>query len=86
MGRSYCYCLYTQNRSLIHTRHIKTPYELVHGKKPDLTFLRIFGALCYPTNDNEGLGKLKAKADIEIFLVMLLTERVIESTTREPDE
>ncbi|GKA97971.1 retrovirus-related pol polyprotein from transposon TNT 1-94 [Tanacetum coccineum] len=29
---------YTQNRSLIHTRHDKTPYELVHNKKPDLTF------------------------------------------------
>ncbi|GJV67089.1 retrovirus-related pol polyprotein from transposon TNT 1-94 [Tanacetum coccineum] len=38
---------YTQNRSLIHTRHNKTPYELVHDKKPDLTFLRVFGALCY---------------------------------------
>ncbi|GJW39892.1 retrovirus-related pol polyprotein from transposon TNT 1-94, partial [Tanacetum coccineum] len=30
---------YTQNQSLIHTRHNKTPYELVHDKKPDLTFL-----------------------------------------------
>ncbi|GJW68099.1 retrovirus-related pol polyprotein from transposon TNT 1-94 [Tanacetum coccineum] len=58
---------YTQNRSLIHTRHNKTPYELMHGKKPDLTFLRIFGALCYFTNDNEDLGKLKAKVDIRIF-------------------
>ncbi|GJV99006.1 retrovirus-related pol polyprotein from transposon TNT 1-94 [Tanacetum coccineum] len=29
---------YTQNRSLIHTLHNKTPYELVHDKKPDLTF------------------------------------------------
>ncbi|GJS28956.1 retrovirus-related pol polyprotein from transposon TNT 1-94 [Tanacetum coccineum] len=42
----------------------KTPYELVHDKKPDLSFLRIFRALCYPTNDSEDLGKLKAKADI----------------------
>ncbi|GKC67535.1 retrovirus-related pol polyprotein from transposon TNT 1-94 [Tanacetum coccineum] len=29
---------YTQNRSLIHPRHDKTPYELVHDKKLDLTF------------------------------------------------
>nr|GEZ06407.1 integrase, catalytic region, zinc finger, CCHC-type, peptidase aspartic, catalytic [Tanacetum cinerariifolium] len=35
---------YTQNRSLIHTRHNKTPYELVHNKKPDLTFLYKFKA------------------------------------------
>ncbi|GKE58201.1 retrovirus-related pol polyprotein from transposon TNT 1-94 [Tanacetum coccineum] len=55
---------YTQNRSLIHTLHNKTPYELVHDKKPDLSFLRIFGALCYPTNDSEDLGKLKARVDI----------------------
>nr|GEU68112.1 hypothetical protein [Tanacetum cinerariifolium] len=32
---------YTQNRSLIHTRHNKTSYELVHNKKPDLTFFRV---------------------------------------------
>ncbi|GKB33051.1 retrovirus-related pol polyprotein from transposon TNT 1-94 [Tanacetum coccineum] len=59
---------YTQNRSLIHTLHDKTPYELVHDKKPDLLFLCIFGALCYPTNDSEDLGKLKAKADIGFFV------------------
>ncbi|GJW78747.1 retrovirus-related pol polyprotein from transposon TNT 1-94 [Tanacetum coccineum] len=59
---------YTQNRSLIHTLHNKTPYELVHDKKPDLSFLRIFGTLCYPTNNNEDLGKLKAKADIGFFV------------------
>ncbi|GKE56785.1 retrovirus-related pol polyprotein from transposon TNT 1-94 [Tanacetum coccineum] len=59
---------YTQNRSLIHTRHIKTPYELVHDKKPDLTFFRVFGALCYPTNDSKDLGKLQPTADIGIFV------------------
>ncbi|GJW62608.1 retrovirus-related pol polyprotein from transposon TNT 1-94 [Tanacetum coccineum] len=59
---------YTQNRSLIHTRHDKTPYELVHNKKPDLTFFRVFSALCYPTNDSEDLGKLQPTADIGIFL------------------
>ncbi|GKE38109.1 retrovirus-related pol polyprotein from transposon TNT 1-94 [Tanacetum coccineum] len=59
---------YTQNRSLIHTRHNKTPYELVHDKKPDLTFLRVFGALCYPTNDNKDLGILQPTADIGIFI------------------
>ncbi|GKB73606.1 integrase, catalytic region, zinc finger, CCHC-type containing protein [Tanacetum coccineum] len=59
---------YTQNRSFIHTRHIKTPYELVHYKKPDLTFFRVFGALCYPTNDSEDLGKLQPIADIGIFI------------------
>ncbi|GJU90772.1 retrovirus-related pol polyprotein from transposon TNT 1-94 [Tanacetum coccineum] len=59
---------YTQNHSVIHTRHDKTPYELVHNKKPDLTFFRVFGALCYPTNDSEDLGKLQPTANIGIFV------------------
>nr|GEV47484.1 integrase, catalytic region, zinc finger, CCHC-type, peptidase aspartic, catalytic [Tanacetum cinerariifolium] len=59
---------YTKNRSLIHTRHNKTPYELVHNKKPDFTFLYVFGALCYPTNDSKDLGKLQPTADIGIFV------------------
>ncbi|GJY36899.1 retrovirus-related pol polyprotein from transposon TNT 1-94, partial [Tanacetum coccineum] len=55
---------YTQNRSLIHRRYNKTPYELMQDKKPDLSIFHVFGALCYPTNDNDDLGKLDAKADI----------------------
>ncbi|GJS99717.1 retrovirus-related pol polyprotein from transposon TNT 1-94 [Tanacetum coccineum] len=40
----------------------------MHDKKPDLSFLHVFGSLCYPTNDSEDLGKLNAKADISIFV------------------
>ncbi|GJZ79344.1 retrovirus-related pol polyprotein from transposon TNT 1-94 [Tanacetum coccineum] len=54
--------------SLIRLCHEKTPYELLHDRKPDLSYLHVFGALCYPTNDNEDLGKLKAKADVGIFI------------------
>ncbi|GJR71420.1 retrovirus-related pol polyprotein from transposon TNT 1-94 [Tanacetum coccineum] len=72
---------YTQNRSLIHTRYNKTPYELVHGKKPDLTFLRVFGALCYSTNDSEDLGKLKAKGDIGIFIGYAPNRKVLKTGT-----
>nr|GEZ83033.1 retrovirus-related Pol polyprotein from transposon TNT 1-94 [Tanacetum cinerariifolium] len=59
---------YTQNRSIIRLRHGKTSYELLHNKLPDLSFLYVFGALCYPTNDSENLGKLQPKADIGIFI------------------
>nr|GEW94975.1 retrovirus-related Pol polyprotein from transposon TNT 1-94 [Tanacetum cinerariifolium] len=55
---------YTQKCSIVRLRHGKTPYELLHGKLPDLSFLHVFGALCYPTNDSENLGKLQPKADI----------------------
>ncbi|GJY72710.1 retrovirus-related pol polyprotein from transposon TNT 1-94 [Tanacetum coccineum] len=56
---------YTQNRSIIRLRHGKTPYELLHDKLPDLSFFHVFGAMCYPTNDSENLGKLQPKADID---------------------
>nr|GFC98089.1 retrovirus-related Pol polyprotein from transposon TNT 1-94 [Tanacetum cinerariifolium] len=59
---------FTQNRSIIRLRHGKTPYELMHIKLPDLSFFHVFGALCYPTNDSENLGKLQPKADIGIFI------------------
>nr|GEV51299.1 Gag-Pol polyprotein [Tanacetum cinerariifolium] len=61
-------CLNATNRSLIRLHHEKTPYELLHDRKPDLSYLYVFGALCYPTNDSEDLGKLKAKADVGIFI------------------
>ncbi|GJY38429.1 integrase, catalytic region, zinc finger, CCHC-type containing protein [Tanacetum coccineum] len=56
---------YTQNRSIVRLRHRKTPYELLHDKPPDLSFLHVFGALCYPKNDSENLGNLQPKVDIE---------------------
>ncbi|GKB64045.1 hypothetical protein Tco_0920231, partial [Tanacetum coccineum] len=37
-------------------RYNKTPYELMQYKKPNLSFFHVFGALCYPTNDNEDLA------------------------------
>nr|GEX98616.1 hypothetical protein [Tanacetum cinerariifolium] len=81
---------YTQNRSLIHTRHNKTSYELVHNKKHDLKFLRVFGALCYPINDSEDLGKLKATADIGIFIGYdpnrkVVSAGILSSTTIDQD-
>ncbi|GJZ08418.1 retrovirus-related pol polyprotein from transposon TNT 1-94 [Tanacetum coccineum] len=63
-----CDSLLYPKRSLIRKRHNKTPYELLHDRKPDLSYLYVFGALCYPNNDSEDLGKLKPKADIGIFV------------------
>ncbi|GJT33326.1 hypothetical protein Tco_0923745 [Tanacetum coccineum] len=56
---------YTQNWSIIRLLHGKTPYDLLHDKPPDLSFFYVFGALCYPKNDSEKLGKLQPKADID---------------------
>nr|GEV81553.1 hypothetical protein [Tanacetum cinerariifolium] len=59
---------FTQNRSIIHRHFNKTPYELINGRKPDISFLHVFGALCYPKNDHEDIGKLGAKGDIGFFI------------------
>ncbi|GJR08677.1 retrovirus-related pol polyprotein from transposon TNT 1-94 [Tanacetum coccineum] len=64
---------YTQNRSLIHSLHNKTPYELVHDKKLDLSFLRVFGSLYYPTNDSEdALWCISESGPTLIRLIILL--------------
>nr|GEU98144.1 hypothetical protein [Tanacetum cinerariifolium] len=59
---------YTQNHSIVRLHYGKTPYEILHDKLPDLSFFHVFGALYYPTNDSENLGKLHPKADIGIFI------------------
>nr|GFB81343.1 retrovirus-related Pol polyprotein from transposon TNT 1-94 [Tanacetum cinerariifolium] len=59
---------FTQNRSIVHRRFNKTPYELINGRKLDISFLHVFGALCYLKNDREDIGKLGAKGDIGFFI------------------
>ncbi|GJV79319.1 retrovirus-related pol polyprotein from transposon TNT 1-94 [Tanacetum coccineum] len=59
---------FTHNHSIVHTRYNKTPYDLIHGRKPNVQYFHMFGYLCYPTNDRNDLGKMKPKADIGIFI------------------
>ncbi|GJY14044.1 retrovirus-related pol polyprotein from transposon TNT 1-94 [Tanacetum coccineum] len=53
-----------ENRSIVHTRHNKTPYELTRQKKPNVQYFHVLGSLSYPINDRDDLGKMKLKADI----------------------
>nr|GEX59894.1 hypothetical protein [Tanacetum cinerariifolium] len=73
---------YTQNRSIIRLRHEKTAYELLHNKLPNLSFLYVFGALCYPINNSENLRKLQPKADIGIFIGYAPTKKVFQIYNR----
>nr|GFC59380.1 retrovirus-related Pol polyprotein from transposon TNT 1-94 [Tanacetum cinerariifolium] len=58
---------FTQNRS---------------GKQPDLSYFYVFGALCYPTNDSENIGKLQPKADIGIFIGYTSTKKAFHIYNR----
>nr|GEV39007.1 hypothetical protein [Tanacetum cinerariifolium] len=66
---------FTQNRSIIHRRFNKTPYELINGRKPNISFLHVFKDLCYPKNDCEDIGKLGAKGDIGFFIALAFEQR-----------
>nr|GEV31390.1 ribonuclease H-like domain-containing protein [Tanacetum cinerariifolium] len=59
---------YTQNWSIIHRRFNKTPYDIMNGRKLDISFLHVSRALCYPKNDHEDIGKLGAKAKYNDYI------------------
>nr|GFA61666.1 hypothetical protein [Tanacetum cinerariifolium] len=59
---------FLQNRSIIHKRYDKTPYELINKRKPNIKFFCVFGCRCYLLNDYEDVGKLNAKGDIGVFV------------------
>nr|GFA88616.1 integrase, catalytic region, zinc finger, CCHC-type, peptidase aspartic, catalytic [Tanacetum cinerariifolium] len=44
------------------------PKPVPNSRKPDISFLHVFGALCYPKNDREDIGKLGTKGDIGFFI------------------
>ena len=47
----------------------KTPYELLNGRKPNVSDLKVFGCKCYILNNGkESLGKFDAKSEKGIFL------------------
>nr|GFB04643.1 retrovirus-related Pol polyprotein from transposon TNT 1-94 [Tanacetum cinerariifolium] len=59
----------------------ETP-DFIINKLPDLSFFHVFGALCYPTNDSENLGKLQPKADIGIFIGYAPTKKAFRIYNR----
>ncbi|GKC20730.1 retrovirus-related pol polyprotein from transposon TNT 1-94 [Tanacetum coccineum] len=68
MMLSYPICLLlkaSKTKSWLWHRRLRYFYG---QRKPDLSYLHVFGALCYPTNDSKDLGKLKPKANIGIFV------------------
>ncbi|GJS52105.1 retrovirus-related pol polyprotein from transposon TNT 1-94 [Tanacetum coccineum] len=59
---------YTQNRYTIVKRHLKTPYEIFHGKIPNINFLHVFGCLIYIHKHKDYLGKFNEKVNDGYFL------------------
>ncbi|GJR27392.1 retrovirus-related pol polyprotein from transposon TNT 1-94 [Tanacetum coccineum] len=76
MAKAVVTACYTQNRSLIHTCHDKTPYELVHDKKPDLTFLVSLVLLVTLQMTANIWENYNQQLILEYSLVMLLAGKV----------
>ncbi|GJR53924.1 putative ribonuclease H-like domain-containing protein [Tanacetum coccineum] len=80
---------YVQNRVLVTKPHNKTPYELLIGRTPIISFMRPFGCPVTILNTLDHLGKFDGKAD-EGFLVGYSINskafRVFNSRTRKVEE
>ncbi|GJZ46028.1 retrovirus-related pol polyprotein from transposon TNT 1-94 [Tanacetum coccineum] len=59
---------YVQNRVLVTKPHNKTPYELLHGRPPSISFMRPFGCPVTILNTLDPLGKFDRKADEGFFV------------------
>jgi hypothetical protein len=55
-------CLY------LHKLHHKTAYELLTGKKPNVSYFRVFGCKCFILNKKPKSSKFAPKVDEGIFL------------------
>ncbi|GJS05975.1 retrovirus-related pol polyprotein from transposon TNT 1-94 [Tanacetum coccineum] len=77
------------NRVLVTKPHNKTPYELLHGRPPSISFMRPFGCPMTILNTLAPLGKFDGKAD-EGFLVGYSINskafRVFNTRTRKVEE
>ncbi|GJV91068.1 retrovirus-related pol polyprotein from transposon TNT 1-94 [Tanacetum coccineum] len=77
------------NRVLVTKPHNKTPYELLHGKPPSISFMRPFGCPVTILNTLDPLGKFDGKVD-EGFLVGYSINsqafRVFNTRTRKVEE
>lgn len=56
------------NRVYLRPGTTMTPYEILKGKKPNMSYFHVFGCTCYIPNDRDYLKKLDSKSDNGIFL------------------
>ncbi|GJT78887.1 putative ribonuclease H-like domain-containing protein [Tanacetum coccineum] len=80
---------YVQNMVLVTKPHNKTPYELLHGRPPRLSFMRPFGCPVTILNTLDPLGKFDRKANEGFFVGYSINSkavRVFNTRTRKVEE
>ncbi|GJX10171.1 retrovirus-related pol polyprotein from transposon TNT 1-94, partial [Tanacetum coccineum] len=76
---------YVQHRVLVTKPHNKTPYELLHGRLPSISFMIPFGCLVTILNTLDPLGKFDGKANEGFFVGYSINSkafRVFNTRTR----
>ncbi|XP_074298014.1 uncharacterized protein LOC141628816 [Silene latifolia] len=60
---------YIRNRVATRSIHKKMPYELLYGRKPNISHFRCFGSKCYVHNNGKNnLGKFDPRSDEAVFI------------------
>jgi hypothetical protein len=59
---------HTSNRLYCHRLLKKTLYELLIGRKPNISYFRVFGCKCYILRKGTHLSKFQSKCDEGFFL------------------
>ncbi|GJR66874.1 putative ribonuclease H-like domain-containing protein [Tanacetum coccineum] len=80
---------YVHNRVLVTKPHNKTPYELLHGRPPSISFMRPFGCPVTILNTLDPLGKFDEKADEGFFVGYSINSkafRIFNTRTRKVEE
>ncbi|GJW45417.1 putative ribonuclease H-like domain-containing protein [Tanacetum coccineum] len=80
---------YVQNKVLVTKPYNKTPYELLHGTPPSISFMRPFGCPVTILNTLDPLGKFYRKADEGFFVGYSINSkafRIFNTRTRKVEE
>jgi transposase InsO family protein len=77
---------HASNRLYCHRFFNKTPYELLNGRKPNISYFRFFGCKCYILRKGSRLSKFQSKCLMrDFFLDILQIPKLIEYTTSPRD-
>ena len=67
---------YIINRAMIRPLLKKTSYELLNGRKPNISHLKVLGCKCFiHNNGKDNIGKFDPRSDEGIFLGYSLTSK-----------
>jgi hypothetical protein len=80
---------HASNRVYLHRLMMKTPYEQLIGRKPNISYFRVFGCKCFIFKNWKHLGKIESRVDESIFVGYASNSkayRVFNNSTRVIEE